>query len=632
MDPRFKKQNAPSSVIPLLSIALVSLDDGMAHHHQANCYLGPSDELASLGQSVKLSSALYGCAPFEHFILANPKTPTPHLAPLRSSVVIPPSTVATMTGVEHGRNDNADQALARLGYKSELPRNLSMMSILGLSFAIMAVPFGLSTTMYITLSNGQAVTILYGWILVSLISMCIAASLAEICAVFPTAGGVYYWSAMLCTPKYAPIVSFIDGWLTLVGNWTVTLSINFSGAQLILSAITIFNEDFVANQWQTVLCFWAVMLVCALVNAFGSRYLDLINKVCIYWTAASVLIIIVTVLVMAPTRRSGEFVFSHYEVSSGWPEGWSFFVGLLQAAYTLTGYGMVASMCEEVQNPEREVPKAIVLSVAAAGITGVIYLIPILFVLPDVQMLLDVANSQPIGTLFKVVTGSAAGGFGLLFLILGILMFAGIGALTAASRCTYAFARDGAIPGYKLWSRVNHRLDMPVWALVLSTVIDCLLGCIYFGSSAAFNSFTGVATMCLSTSYGVPVLVSLVRRRKAVKNSPFPLGKFGPLLNIICIVWICFAVIIFCMPVSIPVDASTMNYASAVFAGFAGIAFVWYFLFARKHFTGPPVASNESFDSGVASGVVVGRTLSQQRDHPGTDSATTVENRDKDVK
>jgi amino acid transporter len=122
----------------------------------------------------------------------------------------------------------ADQALARLGYKAELPRNLSMMSILGLSFAIMAVPFGLSTTMYITLTNGQSVTVLWGWVLVSLISMCIAASLAEICAVFPTAGGVYYWSAMLSSPRWAPLVSFVDGWLTLVGNWTVTRALLLS--------------------------------------------------------------------------------------------------------------------------------------------------------------------------------------------------------------------------------------------------------------------------------------------------------------------------------------------------------------------------------------------------------------------
>ena len=59
-------------------------------------------------------------------------------------------------------------------------------------------------------------------------------------------------------------------------------------------------------------------------------------------TAASVVIIMVTLLSMADARRSGEFVFTHYDASaSGWPAGWSFFVGLLQAAYTLTGYGMV---------------------------------------------------------------------------------------------------------------------------------------------------------------------------------------------------------------------------------------------------------------------------------------------------
>jgi amino acid transporter len=142
----------------------------------------------------------------------------------------------------------------------------------------------------------------------------------------------------------------------LVGNWTVTLSINFSGGQLILSAISLWNEDFVANSWQTVitsaqrsfetsaepslqvLMFWAVMLVCFLVNAFGSRYLDLINKICIWWTSASVLIILVTLLSMAERRRSGKFVFSDYDASSsGWPSGWAFFVGLLSPAYTLTG-------------------------------------------------------------------------------------------------------------------------------------------------------------------------------------------------------------------------------------------------------------------------------------------------------
>ncbi|BCS19532.1 uncharacterized protein APUU_12360S [Aspergillus puulaauensis] len=491
---------------------------------------------------------------------------------------------------------NAEEALAAMGYRSELPRNLSMLSVLGLSFAIMAAPYGLSTTLYITLSDGLSVTIIWGWVFVTLISIAIAASLAEICAVYPTAGGVYYWSAMLSTRRWAPLMSFIDGWLTLVGNWTVTLSIIFGGGQMILSAISLWNEDFVANEWQTVLMFWAVLLVCVLVNIFFSCYLDLINKICIFWTAASVVIILVTLLSMADNLQSGRFVFAEYDASnSGWPEGWAFFVGLLQAAYTLTGYGMVAAMCEEVQNPHREVPKAIVLSVIAAGITGLVYLIPVLFVMPEqLDILRNVASGQPIGTVFKMATGSAGGGFGLLFLILGIMIFAGIGSLTAASRCTYAFARDGAIPGFKLWRRVNKKLDVPVWAIILSASVDALLGLIYFGSTAAFNSFTGVATICLSISYGLPILISLLRGRQDVKRSSFSLGPFGYTINVISICWILLAVVLFSMPYTLPVTPSSMNYASVVFAAFALISIAWYFVYARKHFTGPPVSKEEA--------------------------------------
>ena len=236
-----------------------------------------------------------------------------------------------MERVEKAGTPTDDQHLAQLGYISELPRNMSMLSILGLSFAIMSVPLGISTTMYISLTNGQAVAALYGWILVSIVSLCTAASMAEICAVFPTAGGVYYWSAILSTPKWAPLVSWIDGWLGLVGNWTAALSINFSGAQVLLSAITLWNEDYVPTAWQTVVTFWALTLVCVGINLAGTKVLDRLNQICVYWTVGSVVIITVTVLVMADNKRSAEFVFAHYDASvSGWPNGWAFFVGLLQ--------------------------------------------------------------------------------------------------------------------------------------------------------------------------------------------------------------------------------------------------------------------------------------------------------------
>ncbi|KAL0634437.1 hypothetical protein Q9L58_006607 [Maublancomyces gigas] len=111
-------------------------------------------------------------------------------------------------------------------------------------------------------------------------------------------------------------------------------------------------------------------------------------------------------------------------------------------------------------------------------------------------------------------------------------------------------------------------------------------------STAAFNSFTGVATICLSTSYGIPILVSILRGRKLVKDAPFSLGKFGMIINILTIFWIVLAIVLFCMPIAIPVTAAGMNYASVVFAGFTIISGAWYFIRGRKAFTGPPVESD----------------------------------------
>ena len=508
------------------------------------------------------------------------------------------TTIEEALGPPIHNNSNAivpiDSKLADTGYKSELPRSLSFFSILGLSFAIMGVPTGESVTLSIGLTDGGPVTIFYGWILVTIISTCIAASLAEICSAYPISGGVYYWSAMLANKKWAPITSWITGWVCLVGTWTVTTSICFSGGQLILSALGLWNEAYAPEAWHVLLMYWAVLLVALLINIFAAKYLSFINTVCVYWTSASVIIILVTVLTMAKAgRRSAAYVFTEFDaLRAGWAPGWAFFVGLLQSAYTLTGYGMVASMCEEVQNPEREVPKAMVLSVVIAGVTGIVFLIPILFVMPDVDKLLAVPSGQPIGYLFMQATGSAGGGFGLLFLLIVIQFFAGIGSLTVASRYVYAFSRDGALPFTSTWSKINKRYNVPINALLLSTVVQGILGLIYLGSSAAFNAFTGVATICLSASYALPIFILLFRGRYLIDNAPFHLGKFGYVINVITIFWILLAIVLFTMPTAIPVTSSTMNYASVLFVFFSGVSILWYAISGRKHFTGPPMVSD----------------------------------------
>jgi amino acid transporter len=62
---------------------------------------------------------------------------------------------------------------------------------------------------------------------------------------------------------------------------------------------------------------------------------------------------------------------------------------------------------------------------------------------------------------------------------------------TQAEIASFRFARDGAIPGSTWIKKVNKRFKVPLNAYILSTTIQALLGCIYFGSTAAFNAFTG---------------------------------------------------------------------------------------------------------------------------------------------
>jgi amino acid permease len=88
-----------------------------------------------------------------------------------------------------GDHDNPDDLLENLGYKPELARNRSTLQVAFMSFVLASIPYGLATTLIYPLIGGGPVNIIWGWLLVSLIIICVAASLGEITSVYPTAGG-----------------------------------------------------------------------------------------------------------------------------------------------------------------------------------------------------------------------------------------------------------------------------------------------------------------------------------------------------------------------------------------------------------------------------------------------------------
>lgn len=193
-------------------------------------------------------------------------------------------------------------------------------------------------------------------------------------------------------------------------------------------------------------------------------------------------------------------------------------------------------MCEEVRQPAIQVPRAIIGGILLNFLAGLAFLIPICFVLPEISMLANLASGQPVPTIIKSAVGNSAGAFCLHIPLIILGLICGVGCVTAASRSTWAFARDGAIPGSKWFRKVDATLGIPLNSMLLGMVIELLLGLIYFGSTAAFNAFSGVGVIFLIVSYACPVAVSFVlRRRKALKYGNFDLGILGVFCNVVCL-------------------------------------------------------------------------------------------------
>lgn len=94
-------------------------------------------------------------------------------------------------GTEELSNTRPDDLLGEMGYDSQLQRNRSTTHVAFMAFVLAANPYGLATTLNYPLIGGGPVNIIWGWLLVAMIVVCVAASLGEITSVYPTAGGIH---------------------------------------------------------------------------------------------------------------------------------------------------------------------------------------------------------------------------------------------------------------------------------------------------------------------------------------------------------------------------------------------------------------------------------------------------------
>lgn len=487
-------------------------------------------------------------------------------------------------------DDEAAQ-LAALGYKEELQRNFSTLSMLGLAFAILNSWTALSASLSLALPSGGPTAVIWGLVTAGICNLCLAVSLAEFLSAFPTAGGQYHWVAVIAWKPWVPILSWITGWINVSGWIALVATGGLLGSQLIVGIISFMNPTYDPQRWHQFLIYLAYTLAAFFINAFLTSALPLVTKSAFIWSLLGFAVISITVLACAsPTYQPGDFVYRQFINETGWPDGIAWLLGLLQGGLGLTGFDAVAHMVEEIPRPSIVGPKIMIACVAIGLFTGFVFLSVLLFVSGDTANVIE-SPAGPILQIFYDATNNRAGSICLLLFPLICLLFATVTIMTTSSRMTYAFARDGGLPFSRVFARVHPRLRLPLNALLLTTACVIIFGCIFLGSTSAFNAITSASVVFLGLSYALPPAICCLRRRRPLPASrPFRLPEpLGWAANLIGIAYVIVTTVLFVFPPELPVSGSNMNYCVVVMAIVFAIAAGQWVVDGRKNYRGPSV-------------------------------------------
>ncbi len=434
----------------------------------------------------------------------------------------------------------ADEVCEECGYEPELKRTLGSFQVFAISFAFISVAVGIFTTYDDVLQKGGPVGI-WLWVIAGVGQLLIALVYAQFAARIPLSGSSYQWGSRLASPK----IGWGFGWLTVC-----YLSISVVAVDNGLASVAFMplfglppNED--TARWITI----AVLLIQVVLAAVSTRIVATINASAVGVELAIVAVLAIALIIAVVVTGGGAAEnLTSRGVTENAPDYFALGGGLMCAMImglaTLVGFDSAANMAEEAKDPFRSVPRAIVGSVVAAAVLGLLFLITLTVAIKDIPRV--TASDSPVAQIIRDQLGPVWERVllvGITFAFFG----AGMATIAACSRIVYAMSRDSRFPAHRLMRRVSPRTQTPIPATILIFAVGVVLMVALPGK--ALLKLIVAQTILPAIIYGMTICLYLaVRKRLETKKVAFNLGRFELPVAIAALVWVLVALFVLVVP------------------------------------------------------------------------------------
>ena len=402
----------------------------------------------------------------------------------------------------------------------------------------------------------------------------------------------------------------------MIGLVGVTASVVYASAQFAYVLLSLYALDLGFINFadaehvlaETFALFAFFLFIHSLINIYSSPLVARFNNISVWWHVLGVAVIIAILVLVPDDHASADFVFTERINNSGFSEGsvsnmffWFYVLplGFLLTMYTQTGYDASAHVSEETRGAALGAAKGVWRSVFWAGAIGWLVLLAITFAAANPDFVNDPENGFGLGSslaIFGDALTPAAAKAVILIATIGQL-FCGMACLTSASRMCYAFSRDRAVPGHRIWTRLNHH-RIPMFSVLFMAFLALLITLPALEGDEnnftyAFAAVVSIAVIGLYIAYVIPTFLRW-RMGDAFVPGPWTLGRKYKWVNPAAVVWVAICVVVFSLPQSpaaVPWDEAFdwkfFNYAPITVLVVIIAVGLWWLLSARHTFQGP---------------------------------------------